>query len=71
MRRIRWIKIIKYSPYIVLVAGAGFLISFLILSYYIQTEEGTVTIVMVVGGAMIGMIATVFAFLSMLARLYG
>lgn len=71
MRGIRWIKIIKYSPYIVLVAGTGFLISFLILSYYIQTEESTVTIIMVVGGAMIMVIAAVFAFLSMLARLYG
>jgi len=71
MRGIKWIKIIKYSPYIVLIVGTGFLISFLILSQYIQIEKGTITIVMVVGGAMTGAITVVFAFLSMLARLYG
>jgi len=55
----------------VLIVGTGFLISFLILSHYIQIEEGTITIVMVVGGAMTGAITVVFAFLSMLAKLYG
>jgi len=71
MRGIKWIKIIKYSPYIVLIVGTGFLISFLILSHYIQIEEGTITIVMVVGGAMTVAATAGFAFLSMLTRLYG
>ena len=71
MRGIKWIKIIKYSPYIVLIVGTGFLISFLILSHYIQMEEGTVTIIVAVGGLMIMTITAVFAFLSMLTRLYG
>jgi len=71
MRGISWIKIIKYSPYMVLIVGTGFLISFLILSHYIQMEEGTVTIIVAVGGLMIMTITAVFAFLSMLTRLYG
>ena len=70
MRGIRWIKIIKYSPYIVLTVGTGFLISFLILSHYIKIEQEAIAVIVVLGVVTTGVITIVFAFLSMLARLY-